>query len=209
MTFIWPITLLFARSGPAADRVSIWLAAAQAPDRGTVRQPGPAASTTGGKIGLRRHIPSDRAAGWSLDLTGRPGPATDGGQPAAHRGHGHPGFRRLGQHGRQRYPADPHGGGQGGRPDFVQHQPPSVQIGIVAFSDGGFSVQPPTNDQDAVLAAINRLTPQRGTSLATASWLRSRPSLPTRISQRTSIQQPHAGAHPHAHPCAARPIIRR
>ncbi len=50
--------------------------------------------------------------------------------------------------------------------DFVQHQPPSVQIGIIAFSDSGFSVQTPTNDQDAILAAINRLTPQRGTSLA-------------------------------------------
>ena len=50
--------------------------------------------------------------------------------------------------------------------DFVQRQPPSVQIGVVAFSDNGFSVQVPTNDQDAILAAINRLTPQRGTSLA-------------------------------------------
>jgi Ca-activated chloride channel family protein len=50
--------------------------------------------------------------------------------------------------------------------DFVQHQPPSVQVGIVAFSDTGFSVQPPTNDQDAILASINRLTPQRGTSVA-------------------------------------------
>jgi Ca-activated chloride channel homolog len=50
--------------------------------------------------------------------------------------------------------------------DFVQHQPPSVQIGIVAFSDTGFAVQAPTNDQDAILASINRLTPQRGTSLA-------------------------------------------
>jgi Ca-activated chloride channel family protein len=50
--------------------------------------------------------------------------------------------------------------------DFVQHQPPSVQIGIVAFSDTGFSVQPPTNDQTAILASINRLTPQRGTSVA-------------------------------------------
>ncbi len=50
--------------------------------------------------------------------------------------------------------------------DFVQHQPPTVQIGVVAFSDNSFMVQPPTNDQAAVLAAINRLTPQRGTSLA-------------------------------------------
>ena len=50
--------------------------------------------------------------------------------------------------------------------DFIQRQPSTVQVGIVAFSDSGFSVQAPTNDQDALLAAINRLTPQRGTSLA-------------------------------------------
>ncbi len=50
--------------------------------------------------------------------------------------------------------------------DFVQRQPPSVLIGVIAFSDNGFSVQAPTNDQEAILASINRLTPQRGTSLA-------------------------------------------
>jgi Ca-activated chloride channel family protein len=49
--------------------------------------------------------------------------------------------------------------------EFVQHQPASVQIGVVAFSDGGFTVQAPTNDPEATLATINRLTPQRGTSL--------------------------------------------
>ncbi|HUS17389.1 MAG TPA: VWA domain-containing protein [Chloroflexia bacterium] len=50
--------------------------------------------------------------------------------------------------------------------DFVERQPSGVQIGIVTFSDGGFAAQPPTSDQDAILAAINRLTVQRGTSLA-------------------------------------------
>jgi Ca-activated chloride channel family protein len=50
--------------------------------------------------------------------------------------------------------------------EFIKHQPTSVQIGVVAFSDSGISVQQPTNDQDAILASINRLTPQRGTSLA-------------------------------------------
>ncbi len=50
--------------------------------------------------------------------------------------------------------------------DFIKHEPPSVRIGVVAFSDGGFSVQTPTTDQDAILAAINRLAPQKGTSLA-------------------------------------------
>jgi Ca-activated chloride channel family protein len=49
--------------------------------------------------------------------------------------------------------------------DFVQHQPPTVLIGIVAFSDGGFAVQPATNDQNALSQAIGRLSPQRGTSV--------------------------------------------
>jgi Ca-activated chloride channel family protein len=49
--------------------------------------------------------------------------------------------------------------------DFVERQPPSVKIGVVAFSDGGFAVQAPTNEQGDILAAINRITPQRGTSI--------------------------------------------
>ena len=49
---------------------------------------------------------------------------------------------------------------------FAERQPPSVLIGVVAFSDSGFSIQVPTNDQTQVLAAINRLAPERGTSLA-------------------------------------------
>jgi Ca-activated chloride channel family protein len=50
--------------------------------------------------------------------------------------------------------------------EFVMQQPSSVLIGIVAFSDSGFGIQAPTKDQEAVMAAINRLTPQLGTSLA-------------------------------------------
>jgi Ca-activated chloride channel family protein len=49
---------------------------------------------------------------------------------------------------------------------FVQRQPSTVRIGVVSFSDGGVALQAPTNDQDAVLAAIKRLTLQSGTSLA-------------------------------------------
>ena len=48
---------------------------------------------------------------------------------------------------------------------FVERQPPGVIVGVVAFSDSGLSVQVPTSDQDAVLAAIARLHPERGTSL--------------------------------------------
>ena len=49
---------------------------------------------------------------------------------------------------------------------FVQRQPSTVRIGVMSFSDGGFALQAPTNDRDAVLTAINRLTLQSGTSLA-------------------------------------------
>ena len=50
--------------------------------------------------------------------------------------------------------------------EFIQHQPPGVVIGVVGFSDSGFAVQPPTNDRDALLASISRLSPQHGTSVA-------------------------------------------
>jgi Ca-activated chloride channel family protein len=51
---------------------------------------------------------------------------------------------------------------------FVNKQPSNVRIGVVAFSDVASLVQAPTTDKDAVLAAINRLSPQRGTAIGTA-----------------------------------------
>ncbi len=48
---------------------------------------------------------------------------------------------------------------------FVERQPSSILIGVVAFSDSGFSIQVPTADDTLVLAAIDRLAPERGTSL--------------------------------------------
>jgi Ca-activated chloride channel homolog len=52
--------------------------------------------------------------------------------------------------------------------EFIQRQPPNVNIGVVAFSEGGIPVQAPTTDQGAVIASIDRLEPQRGTSLGHA-----------------------------------------
>ncbi len=49
--------------------------------------------------------------------------------------------------------------------DFVQHQPPGIAIGIVAFSDSGIAVQAASTDQGEVLAAIKQLAPQKGTAL--------------------------------------------
>jgi len=49
--------------------------------------------------------------------------------------------------------------------EFVGKQPTAVKVGVVAFSDGALSVQPPTGDREAILASIDRLKPERGTSL--------------------------------------------
>ena len=49
---------------------------------------------------------------------------------------------------------------------FVERQPDTILMGVVAFSDSGFSIQAPTNDRELVLTAIDRMEPERGTSLA-------------------------------------------
>ena len=49
--------------------------------------------------------------------------------------------------------------------DFVDNQPASVLIGVVAFSDGGISVQAPTENREETIATIERLVPRRGTSI--------------------------------------------
>ena len=54
--------------------------------------------------------------------------------------------------------------------EFVERQPPSVLVGLVAFSDSGFTVQSPTNDQEAIFTTMNRLAPELGTSLASGIY---------------------------------------
>ena len=48
---------------------------------------------------------------------------------------------------------------------FVGQQPRTIRLGVVAFGDNGIVTQQPTQDRDAVLAAIARLGPQGGTAL--------------------------------------------
>lgn len=49
---------------------------------------------------------------------------------------------------------------------FVKKQPSTVKIGVVAFSDNAFVTLRPTEVHDDVLTAIDRLSPQGGTSLS-------------------------------------------
>ena len=114
-------------------------------------------------------IPAVLVRGRAHVLTVAPRPAAGRGQPAAPEGTVDPRLRRLGQHGRRRPQADPHGRGQGrgagvrGAPAGRRgHRRRRVQR-------RGLSVQAPTSDQAAVLAAIERLTPERGRRSGRAS----------------------------------------
>ena len=77
---------------------------------------------------------------------------------------------------------------------FVQNQPAGVVIGVVAFSDAGLSVQAPTNDQAAVLAAIKRLQPAAGHVAGPGDQRVARRDRPGREPAADRLlQQPDAG----------------
>lgn len=48
---------------------------------------------------------------------------------------------------------------------FVDKQPPSIRMGVVAFGGSGLVAQQPTTDKNQVLSAINRLSPQGNTAI--------------------------------------------
>lgn len=48
---------------------------------------------------------------------------------------------------------------------FVRRQPSSIRLGVVAFGESGLVAQQPTFERGLVLAAIDRLQPQGGTSV--------------------------------------------
>jgi Ca-activated chloride channel family protein len=54
---------------------------------------------------------------------------------------------------------------------FVEERPPDVSIGIVAFGGTASLVQPPTQNRDELLAAIDRFQLQRGTATGSALYV--------------------------------------
>ena len=78
---------------------------------------------------------------------------------------------------------------------FVEKQPQGVQIGVVSFSDNAFVVQAPTDDKEAVIAAINRLTFQRGTAIG-RGLLTSRDAIFEESDPEFSSSQPITDASP-------------
>ena len=86
-------------------------------------------------------------------------------QRATERGHRRPCLRCLGEHGGDRRRTDPNGRRARGGHGLRRAPAAGVIVGVVAFSDGGIAVQSPTRDRAAILSSIERLSPQKGTSL--------------------------------------------
>jgi Ca-activated chloride channel family protein len=75
---------------------------------------------------------------------------------------------------------------------FVESQPDTVDIGVVAFGQGALTTQLPTVDRAATVGAINRLTVAGGTSLGQAIL----GSLTAIVGQPVSLPDPDSGAPP-------------
>jgi len=165
MTFIWPVMLVLLVFIPAAAGVYVllqWLRRRRMARYGSSLL---GQATGGRQVGLRRHVP---AAFFLLGLTiltvalARPQaqvsvPHIEGTVILA--------FDVSGSMAADDLAPTRMDAAKAAALDFVSKQPPTVKVGIVAFSDSGFAIQPPTNDQNALAQAISRMTPQRGTSL--------------------------------------------
>jgi Ca-activated chloride channel family protein len=69
---------------------------------------------------------------------------------------------------------------------FVEAQPDTVDIGVIAFGQGALTTQLPTDDHEGTIAAINRLTVAGGTSLGQAILA----SLTLIVGQSVSLPDP-------------------
>ncbi len=76
--------------------------------------------------------------------------------------------------------------------DFVEAQPDTVDIGVIAFGQGALTTHLPTDDRDGAVAAIKRLSPAGATSLGQAILA----SLTTIVGKPVSLPDPFADAPP-------------
>jgi Ca-activated chloride channel family protein len=75
---------------------------------------------------------------------------------------------------------------------FIQAQPDTVDIGVVAFDQGALTTRAPTKDHDKAIAAINRLHAAGGTSLGQAILA----ALTTIVGRPVSLPDPSSNAPP-------------
>jgi Ca-activated chloride channel family protein len=166
MSFIWPSMLFSLLLIPAFIAVYVWMQRRRRLLAATYGTLGLVKETAGGRLGMRRHLPAVLSLASLMLLLlalARPEavvrlPRMEGTVILA--------FDVSGSMAADDLEPTRMEAAKAAARAFVAQQPPSVLIGVVSFSESGFGVQAPTSDEADVLAAINRLSPQLGTSLA-------------------------------------------
>jgi len=166
MTFTWPAMLWFLLSLPLW--VLLYLRVQQRRRRLAERYGslGLVQASSGRQIGLRRHIPVMLfLAGLAILILALARPQAVVSLPRLE-GTVILAFDVSGSMAAEDIPPNRMEAAKAAAQRFVDRQPDRVLVGVVAFSDSGLSVQAPTNEKEAILASIDRLAPERGTSLA-------------------------------------------
>ena len=166
MSFIWPTLLLMLVFVPVLLLAYAWLQGRRHRFAARYGSLGLVHDTTGGKgIGIRRHIPAlIFLAGISILIFSLARPQARVSVPKIE-GTVMLTFDVSGSMAADDLKPTRMEAAKVAASQFVERQPSGISIGVIVFSDGGISVQPPTDNREETLATIDRLVPRRGTSI--------------------------------------------
>lgn len=165
MSFIWPVMLLFLLAIPLIFVFYLKLQGRRGQIAAQFSSFGLVQGSSGQRIGARRHIPAGLfLAGLSILVIAMARPQAVISMPRIE-GTVILAFDVSGSMAADDMEPTRMEAAKAAAKEFIARQPSSVKIGVVAFSDSGFSVQAPTYDPAELMAAIYRLAPERGTSL--------------------------------------------
>ena len=165
MSFIWPTLLLTLVFVPLLVLLYLWFQRRRYSFATRYGSLGLVHDGVGRGIGLRRHIPAlIFLAGISILLFSLARPQATMGVPKIE-GTVMLTFDVSGSMAAEDLQPTRMEAAKAAATQFVEKQPSGISIGVVVFSDGGISVQPPTDNREETLATIERLVPRRGTSV--------------------------------------------
>lgn len=165
MSFIWPSLLIMLASVPFLVLLYIWLQRRRHSFAARYGSLGMVHDTRGGGLGMRRHVPATIfLAGITILLFSLARPQATMGVPKIE-GTVMLTFDVSGSMAAEDLKPTRMEAAKAAAREFVDKQPTGISIGVVVFSDGGISVQPPTDNREETLATIDRLVPRRGTSV--------------------------------------------
>jgi len=165
MSFIWPSLLLMLFSVPLLVLLYAWLQRRRHSFAVRYGSLGLVHDALGSGIGLRRHVPAMIfLAGITILIFSLARPQATMGVPKIE-GTVMLTFDVSGSMAAEDLQPTRMEAAKAAAHEFVENQPTGISIGVVVFSDGGISVQPPTDNREETLATIDRLVPRRGTSV--------------------------------------------